>query len=344
MDSAGPLPTTSPKIQHTIRHQASAPFPSLSSAFQHHNHSPSRPISTFFGAQSPPHLPQIRTHDLPPAPSRPSGTLSGGVIVSPGASLAQFQDPRDHTILEAIYNAMHESKFINLNPLSIIQNYLVLHFSNIGSHSPLMFLAPHRPSDRIDPTPLCEGTRTTGLIDALELNLWGRKMLGASPSIIKKGSVSLEKASRSEPNHATTYTPHHGDPSQPISKSLPLEQLAAATAQKAAVAEKGKQSEAEMEKPYCIEDWLAVDAFRHIPRITMAPIKGPSGAGSVTIKTFNGLPNKTFMYDVHHAGVCLSISVADVLGCVEEMWEFVKAEDATADRGIFEELVEKYAA
>lgn len=37
-------------------------------------------------------------------------------------------NPRDHTILETIYAEMLASRFINTNPLSIIQNYLEYHF------------------------------------------------------------------------------------------------------------------------------------------------------------------------------------------------------------------------
>lgn len=37
-------------------------------------------------------------------------------------------NPRDHTILETIYAKMLASRFINTNPLSIIQNYLEYHF------------------------------------------------------------------------------------------------------------------------------------------------------------------------------------------------------------------------
>lgn len=38
-------------------------------------------------------------------------------------------NPRDHTILEAIYTEMLSSRFINVAPLSILQNYLEYHFT-----------------------------------------------------------------------------------------------------------------------------------------------------------------------------------------------------------------------
>lgn len=38
------------------------------------------------------------------------------------------RNPRDHAILEVIYSEMLSSRFINISPLSIIQNYLEYHF------------------------------------------------------------------------------------------------------------------------------------------------------------------------------------------------------------------------
>ena len=37
-------------------------------------------------------------------------------------------DPRDHSLLETIYNEMHAARFVNLEPLSLLTNLLPLHF------------------------------------------------------------------------------------------------------------------------------------------------------------------------------------------------------------------------
>ncbi|KAG8894380.1 hypothetical protein FRB99_001317, partial [Tulasnella sp. 403] len=157
-DSSGSFPSSVPTTSHTIRHHASAPFASLSAAFSSaayavgERHHTFRPVSNFFGAVSSSNAtpPPIRTHDLP------SGTLphtrgpsSGGISVAPASNL---RDPRDHSLLESIYKALHESRFINLTPLSIIQNYLVLHFTQIRSSAPLIMLAPERKSGLGEPS------------------------------------------------------------------------------------------------------------------------------------------------------------------------------------------------
>ena len=40
-------------------------------------------------------------------------------------------NPRDHTVLEFVYNEMHAARFINLEPLSLLGNVLSLHFKGM---------------------------------------------------------------------------------------------------------------------------------------------------------------------------------------------------------------------
>lgn len=40
----------------------------------------------------------------------------------------QPTDPRDHSLLEFIYNEMHASRFVNLEPLPLLKNSLPLYF------------------------------------------------------------------------------------------------------------------------------------------------------------------------------------------------------------------------
>ena len=48
-------------------------------------------------------------------------------------------DPRDHSLLEYIYNEMHASRFINLEPLALLTNSLPLYFTGA---CPFMIMAP----------------------------------------------------------------------------------------------------------------------------------------------------------------------------------------------------------
>lgn len=54
-------------------------------------------------------------------------------------------NPRDHSVLEHIYNEMHAARFVNLAPLSLLANTLRLHFEDVRSHPPLEFSFPPKP-------------------------------------------------------------------------------------------------------------------------------------------------------------------------------------------------------
>lgn len=298
---------TVPPSPHRLRHQQSAPFSSLSSAFaQHADNAPKR---------------------------------DGGLSVAP----AMTKDPRDHSILEAIYTSMHESKFINVTPISIIQNYLVLHFKDLRTHPPLTLFAPKRAVGDEHWPQLKEGeyTPTTRMITAIELNAWAARAMGVKPTLppsvqpqnLAMQSRSFELSRKQGPGSgsvassaASTTTASSGTGGG----SKTLESLVAAGPQYPAVP-----------RLYKVEDFLGTDRSRSTPRVNMATIPGLKGH---TIKSMNGLPNRTFQYDVGYSAVQLSVSVAEVLGCAEEMWAYVRHEDPTAERGCFDDLLKRYAA
>ncbi len=63
-------------------------------------------------------------------------TVESSVVRTPepflGHAFSRFPEPpvnpRDHSVLEFVYNEMHASRFINLEPLSLLGNSLTLHF------------------------------------------------------------------------------------------------------------------------------------------------------------------------------------------------------------------------
>ncbi|KAF9485800.1 hypothetical protein BDN70DRAFT_459133 [Pholiota conissans] len=54
-------------------------------------------------------------------------------------------NPRDHTILEAIWEGMLEARFVNSTPTSVLQTYLEYHFTGIRTHPPLIYTFPPIP-------------------------------------------------------------------------------------------------------------------------------------------------------------------------------------------------------
>ncbi|KAG8917193.1 hypothetical protein FRC01_002618, partial [Tulasnella sp. 417] len=295
---------TVPPSPHRLRHQQSAPFSSLSSAFSQQGES---------------------------VPKR-----DGGVSVAPAMS----KDPRDHSILEAIYTSMHEARFINVTPISIIQNYLVLHFKDLKTHPPLTLFAPKRAVGDDHWPQLKEGeyTPTTRMITAIELNAWAARAMGLKPTLppsvqpqnlalqSRSFELSRKQGSSVASSAASTTTASSGTGGG----SKTLESLVAAGPQYPAIP-----------RLYKVEDFLGTDRSRSIPRVNMATIPGLKGH---TIKSMNGLPNRTFQYDVGYSALQLSMNVAEVLGCAEDMWAYVRQEDPFAERGCFDDLLKRYAA
>ncbi|OJA12095.1 hypothetical protein AZE42_03447 [Rhizopogon vesiculosus] len=60
----------------------------------------------------------------------------------PQAQVEVPQDPRDHSILERIYTEMHEERFINLSPLSLLADAVGMWFENVRTHPPIVFRFP----------------------------------------------------------------------------------------------------------------------------------------------------------------------------------------------------------
>ncbi len=71
------------------------------------------------------HSPSVA--DFPPRTVRPPPFLT--------RPLKPPVNPRDHAVLETIYNEMQASRFINLSPLSLLPNFLNLHFTGMISYS-----------------------------------------------------------------------------------------------------------------------------------------------------------------------------------------------------------------
>ncbi|KAG5648352.1 hypothetical protein DXG03_004924 [Asterophora parasitica] len=51
-------------------------------------------------------------------------------------------NPRDHSLLAAIYGKLLESRFINISPLALLTNAMGLHFKDVRTHPPLQYRFP----------------------------------------------------------------------------------------------------------------------------------------------------------------------------------------------------------
>ncbi|KAH7878089.1 uncharacterized protein C8R40DRAFT_1168134 [Lentinula edodes] len=158
--------------------------------------SPKRPLSTSnngFGTSSSIHLPSMSfSQSMHSLSSSSPHSLNAAVdadkesrIISSTSTAAPFLlrtlpkppvNPRDHSMLEMIYNEMNAARFVNLSPLSLLPNLLGLYFKDLRTHPPVIFTFPPIPvveqsrssdpdpdpdedaQDAIRPSPLSAGT------------------------------------------------------------------------------------------------------------------------------------------------------------------------------------------
>ncbi|KAJ3893793.1 hypothetical protein GG344DRAFT_42596, partial [Lentinula edodes] len=153
---------------------SSNPYAKLNYVTSNNNpSSPKRPLSTSnngFGTSSSIHLPSMSfSQSMHSLSSSSPHSLNAAVdadkesrIISSGSTAAPFLlrtlpkppvNPRDHSMLEMIYNEMNAARFVNLSPLSLLPNLLGLYFKDLRTHPPVIFTFP--------PIPVVEQSRSS---------------------------------------------------------------------------------------------------------------------------------------------------------------------------------------
>ncbi|KAJ3918521.1 hypothetical protein F5877DRAFT_42441, partial [Lentinula edodes] len=130
-------------------------------------HSSASSISSFYFASGP----EIRNRNRPRSSSSTDSSSTAtdianshieSRIISSGSTAAPFLlrtlpkppvNPRDHSMLEMIYNEMNAARFVNLSPLSLLPNLLGLYFKDLRTHPPVIFTFP--------PIPVVEQSRSS---------------------------------------------------------------------------------------------------------------------------------------------------------------------------------------
>ncbi|KAJ3881759.1 hypothetical protein F5051DRAFT_321253 [Lentinula edodes] len=97
----------------------------------------------------------VTSNNNPSSPKRPLSTSNNGTAAPfllrtlPKPPV----NPRDHSMLEMIYNEMNAARFVNLSPLSLLPNLLGLYFKDLRTHPPVIFTFP--------PIPVVEQSRSS---------------------------------------------------------------------------------------------------------------------------------------------------------------------------------------
>lgn len=132
-------------------------------------------------------------------------------VVSPDSRGVIPPDPRDHTVLETIYNEMHAERFINLAPLSLLANTVGLWFKDVRTHPPILLRFPplREPEDA---NTLLSGVASSSFGSVADRNTHSRNTIisldglgnGASPYASLDCAISIQRQTqtRALPNPA----------------------------------------------------------------------------------------------------------------------------------------------
>ncbi|KAJ7675733.1 hypothetical protein DFH06DRAFT_977167 [Mycena polygramma] len=215
-------------------------------------------------------------------------------------------NPRDHSLLERIYNEMNATRFINLSPLSLLANLVGLHFKDVRTHPPLQLTFPPP---------------------------------AAAPSSI--GDLSSEDDSDSD-DARNAIVP---SPRRRLSVRSSLMGSSLDTPRSATFSELDEhrwvntRDLVKRESRYITLDDARMSAFSPSTRSSfpaMSPPKPPSGLPGAEPPAASGqnrLPNSTFNIDVRSLNMHLALRTAEIIACAESMWEWVVSYQASARAG-----------
>ncbi|PIL22811.1 hypothetical protein GSI_15506 [Ganoderma sinense ZZ0214-1] len=236
-------------------------------------------------------------------------------------------NPHDHSLLETIHDEMHASRFINLEPVSLIANLLPLHFRgrypniqtfnvstlngtlpDVRAPPPIVITFPPPPSSvpdqRSDPSP----KKLDGTVDS-DFDVEGSYHT-ESPTEI--GSLAFPQDS--PVLHARDVA--GGTPFIALDPAR-LGGFSPSAIRRATV-------------PSAYGD--NATHTRHAPKTSPPPMSSNSPimmsklaarTTSSSSSTGNPLPNKTINFDPRSLNLLLMLRVNEVLGCAEPMWDWV---------------------
>ncbi|KAF9267364.1 hypothetical protein L218DRAFT_995627 [Marasmius fiardii PR-910] len=248
-------------------------------------------------------------------------------------------NPRDHSLLETIYNEMHSSRFINLSPLSILPNTLSLHFKDVRTHAPLQFRFPPRVihsgtglrtddqahDPRYHPDSIDDENEVRDAIPSFSV-------VTALPWVRGHSAVSSEKQfflSKTPPENLDPKYPKEDECDR--DNFLTMRSLVKGTSPYVSL----DDSRPTAFSPSARASFLKSPSKQRIkiPLSDTKSLRSPDSPGSPKATPFaiaasismlrNSLPNQKLHVDLRSLNLHLWARVAEILACTETMWEWV---------------------
>ncbi|KAF7299004.1 Methyltransf-25 domain-containing protein [Mycena indigotica] len=232
-------------------------------------------------------------------------------------------NPRDHSLLEKIYNEMNAARFINLSPLSLLANLVGLYFKDVRTHPPLnmMFPPPATQHPEEDPTSSDDDTDSDGARDAI------------IPRPNRRQSVLSTAAPPNSPRSMTTFS--DGTPISDEHRWLHTSDLIKRESRYISLDE----SRPNAFSPSARSSFPALSPLRPLSGLPAVDVPESSSVGGIpsslanrapTGGSRNRLPNQTLNIDMRSLNMHLALRTAEVVACAESMWEWVQSYQKTA--------------
>ncbi|KAJ7069768.1 hypothetical protein C8F01DRAFT_1113905 [Mycena amicta] len=252
---------------------------------------------------------------LAPQTSHPH--ISGGGAAKPTVSPFLLRtlpkappNPRDHSLLEKIYNEMNAARFINLSPLSLLANLVGVYFKDVRTHPPLQITFP--------PPVTHTQEEDVSSDDDTDSD-------GARNAIIPKASRRQSALSSSE---SMTLSEEHrwlhtSDLLKRESRYISLD-----------------DSRMNAFSPSARSSFPALSPVRPPSGLPVVDLPEASSVGGHQVNRVpapgnrNRLPNQTLNIDMRSLNIHLALRTAEVIACSESMWEWVQSyqKNAVAQR------------
>lgn len=223
-------------------------------------------------------------------------------------------DPRDHSLLEHIYNEMHAARFINLTPTSILSNTLPLYFAGLRLHPPLLSMFPmqERGPDASLATPR---SLALSLSNSSNLKSHNAQMRSNQEFYIEQETI-IQRADRLD------FALTHPQPDR-LRPFLNVPQL---------ISGKSLYARADMERynAYGPRSIFPPSEFQRHHFEGVDPTLMRSAAAQKAYSRTPGIKESadrlsvdSIRYDLRTLNLQLALRVQEVLSCSEAMWDFV---------------------
>ncbi|KAF8158905.1 hypothetical protein K438DRAFT_1686751 [Mycena galopus ATCC 62051] len=241
-------------------------------------------------------------------------------------------NPRDHSLLEGIYNEMNATRFINLSPLSLLANLVGLHFKDVRTHPPLQLTFPP-PVAKLPEPDLTTDDDDSDSDDARNAILPSPRKRMSTQSSMHDSAFSFGSPGSPRSAEFSDESPIPRDEPRWVNTKDLLKResryIVLDEARRSAYSPSTQSSfPAMLPDAPTGESKSGGDASGHHPppAAKLLPIyRTPEGQ--------NRLPNNTFNIDIRTLNMHLALRVAEIVACAESMWEWVVSYQATSRAG-----------